>query len=88
MRASRFLSLDGETRGDLRRPATALQAHDGAGAVQHEAIAAGVGYVVVDGVVELDGAHRARDDGAGVRAGEQTWGRRRGSEGVGEGSLV
>lgn len=56
----------------MRRPAAALQTHDGAGAVQHEALAACVGDVVVDGVVELDGAHCARDDGAGVRAGEQT----------------
>lgn len=89
--ASHFLSLDGETRGDLRRPAAALQTHDGAGAVQHEALAACVGDVVVDGVVELDGAHCARDDGAGVRAGEQTWGGRERegvSELVKEGSLM
>lgn len=65
----RLLSLDGEARGDLRRPPPALQAHDGARAVQHEAVAAGVRDVVVDRVVELDGAHGARDDGAWVGAG-------------------
>lgn len=72
VRSSRFLSLDGETRGNLGRPPPALQTHDGAGAVQLEPVAAGVSDIVVDGVVELDRAHGAGDDGARVGAGEQT----------------
>lgn len=68
----RLPSLNWQTRGDLRGPPAALQTHDGARPVQHEALAARVGDVVVDGVVELDGAHGARDDGAGVGAGEHT----------------
>ena len=74
VRPSLSLSLYREACGHLTRPPAALQTHDRASPFQHEAIAARVGDVVVDRIIELDGTHGARDDGARVGTGQHTCG--------------